>query len=432
MHQTAATTPYLVILLSLAFAAAPAHAQGPGPMQVAVSPVIERDVPPAIRLVGTIRADKTAVVAAEVSGLIAAFDAEEGQFLEAGQVICRLDSTVARLRLEEARAALAGLRAQLEELENGERPEEIRRLEALVAQAEAVLAKQEFERKRVTGLFERGQSSDKEKHDVEMDYLAAAASLAQARAQLDRARNGERPEVIARARQAVAAQEATVARLQHDLDKTQIRAPFAGALVAKRTEAGEWIGEGGPVGDLLAMDTVRVRVDVPERAIVFATVGAPATIEVEAIRATRSAAITRRIPQASPAARTFPVEIDVPNVDHALLPGMFVWAYVPAGPAGRRLMASKDAVVARGTNKQVFVVRPGPTGGAMAMPLSVETGLEIAGEIELVAPELRAGDQLVTRGNERIFGPTPVTPMSAAASQPAAGPRAAGPAPTTP
>lgn len=402
-------------------------------MQVAVSAVVEREVPPALRLVGTIRADMTAVVAAEVSGLIVGFEAEEGQFLKAGQVICRLDPTVARLRLEEAQATLAGLREHLAELESGERPEEIRRLEALVAQAEAVLAKQEFERNRVTGLFERGQSSDKEKHDVEMDYQAAAASLAQARAQLDRARNGERPEVIARARQAVAAQAATVARLQRDLDKTEIRAPFAGAVVAKRTEIGEWIGEGGAVCDLLAMDTVRIRADVPERAIVFATVDAPATVEVEAIRTTQAATITRRIPLASPAARTFPVEIDVPNADHGLLPGMFVWVYVPAGPVAPRLMASKDAVVARGTSKQVFVVRPGPAGGTMAVPLAVETGLEIAGEIELIAPELRAGDQVVTRGNERLFGPTPVVPAApTAATQPAGGPRAEAAAPTDP
>jgi multidrug efflux pump subunit AcrA (membrane-fusion protein) len=131
------------------------------------------------------------------------------------------------------------------------------------------------------------------------------------------------------------------------------------------------------------------------------------------------AAITRVIPVANPAARTFPVEIDLPNADHTVLPGMFCWVRVPAGPPGRRLLAHRDAIVARGTSKQVFVVRREGNATA-ALPVTVTTGLEVGGEIEVSSAELQAGDLLVVRGNERLFGPTPVEPMMSAASQPAA------------
>jgi hypothetical protein len=90
---------------------------------------------------------------------------------------------------------------------------------------------------------------------------------------------------------------------------------------------------------------------------------------------------------------------------------MFAWTHVPAGPLGKRLMVTKDAIVARGTAKQVFVVRATPDGSQMAIPTDVTTGLELGGEIEIQAPGIQAGDQVVCRANERLFGPTPVIPV---------------------
>jgi multidrug efflux pump subunit AcrA (membrane-fusion protein) len=401
------TYPLLVAAFAVGSASL-AQAQGPGPTTVAVTSVTEHEIPPAIRLVGTIRADRSSVVAAEVGGIVDALDADDGDFLSAGDVIAKLDPAVAKLRVDEAKAVLAGLEAQRAELENGTRPEEITRLKAVVAEAEAIEQKWAREDQRMQALYERGQCSDKERFDTEMDYVAAKRRLAQARAELEQAENGARVEEIARAREGVAAQRAVVQRLERNLDKTSIRAPFAGAIVGRHTELGEWIDEGGAVCEMIALDTVRVRVDVPERAIPFARAGAPATIAIEALDQTRNASITRVIPQASATARTFPVEIDVPNADHELLPGMFVWAYVPAGPTGKRLMVDRDAVVPRGTSKFVYVVRDGPQGGQMAQELAVETGLERDGVIEVRGRGLTVGDLVVTRANERLRDGAPV------------------------
>ena len=406
----------------LALLAATATAQPRGPTQVVVCPVVERDVPASIRLVGTVQPDKAATVAAEVSGPVADFSAREGEFLKRGAVICTIDPTTARLLRDEARERHAGLRARLEELENGERPEEVRRRAAAVEEATAVLEKWRFERKRVRGLFERTQANEKELHDTEMEYLAAERRLTQTTALHEIAKNGERKEVIARARYEAAAQAAVLKRSERDLEKTQIRAPFDGFVVAKRTEIGEWINAGGPVCEMVAIDTVKVRADVPESAIRHARAGRDATVEIEALGKIVSAPIARVIPRAAPSARTFPIEIDLPNADHALLPGMFVWTYVPAGPAGKRLMVSKDAIVADGASKRVFVIRPGPNNARMALPIPVTTGLEIRGEIEIRGAGIRPGDLVVCRANERLHGPTPVAILPASTSQPATQP----------
>lgn len=404
------------------------HAQqGPaGPATpVVVTPVVEREVPASIKLVGTVLADRAAVVAAEVSGPVVSFPAAEGQLLKQGEVLCELDTVTAGLRLEEARARLGSLQARLEELENGTREELLRQLAAQVEEAQAIYEKWKYERKRVEELSERNQSSAKERHDTEMEYLAAKQRLSQMQAANEIAVNGPRQEEIARARYDVAAQEAVVRRLERDLEKTRIRAPFDGFVVAKRTEVGEWIEDGGPVCEMVAIETVKVRADVPESAVAYARTGAPATISSDTLQRTVAARIARVIPRAAPAARTFPIEIDLPNQDHTLLPGMFVWTYVPAGPRGKRLMVHKDAIVSRGPAKQVFVIRPGAGDGKMAIPTPVTTGLEVAGEIEIQAAGIQAGDLVVTRANERLFAPTPVLPTlrdAPAATQPGAAP----------
>lgn len=396
-----------------------------GPTPVIVSGAVMRDIPPSLRLVGTVRPAKSATVAAEVAGVIGSFDAYEGQFLQQGAVICRVDPEMARLRLAEAQATFASLEATLAELKAGERPEELRRWEGVVGEAEAGLKKWDFERQRVKDLLARGQSSDKEMHDAEMEYAAATGRAAQARAQLDRAKNGARAEELARAQQNVAAQRAVVERLQRDVRKTEVRAPFDGAVIAQHTEVGEWIDAGGPVCEMVAIETVKIRVDVPEGAVQFARAGAPASVEIEALVESHTTSIARVIPQATPAARTFPVEVDLPNADHKLLPGMFVWVHVPSGPVGQRLMVTKDAIVAHGTNKQIYVVRPGEGGAHMALPLPVTTGLEIVGEVEVQAEGLKPGDSVVSRGNERLSGPTPVIPQPSPAPAEEAGRSAA-------
>lgn len=396
---------------------------GPPASPVIVAEVVERDIPASIKLVGTIRAEREAVVAAEVAGLVVRSLADEGRFLKKGDVLCELDAESAKLQQQEAQARLGSLQSQLEELENGTRAETIRELAAQVEEAQAMFEKWEYERRRVAQLFERDQSSAKEKHDTEMEFIAAKQRLSQYKAAHEIAVDGPRAEEIAQARYNVAAQDAVVRRLTRDLEKTKVRAPFEGFVVAKRTEIGQWISAGGAVCEMVAIDTVKIRADVPESAVAFARAGEPATVIVAALNRTMSGVISRVIPRAAAAARTFPAEIDLANEDHTLLPGMFVWVHVPAGPSGARLMVPKDAIVSQGAVKQIFVIRPGQGEGKMAIPTPVTTGLEFGGEIEIQAPGIQAGDLVVVRANERLFGPTPVAPtlmQSTTASQPAA------------
>ncbi len=387
-----------------------------------VDAVIERTLPATARLVGSLIEDRSALVAGEVSGIVLELPIREGDFVAAGATLCRLDAVPAELRLQEAVARADALQAQLHEMERGERPETLRRLESAVEEARAIREKWRFERERLTRLYSDRQANPKELHDAEMEFLAANHRTNMAEAQLEQGRNGGRAEQRAFALAQLAAQQAVVGQLRREVDRTNVRAPFAGFVVTRRTQVGEWLTVGGPVCVLMAIDQLRVRVDVPEAAAPFARVGAQVTLRIEALGDSMTLPISRVIPRAAVDARTFPIEIDVPNPERRFLPGMFVRAHVPIGASAARLLVNRDAILPAGNGAQVFVLRQTPEG-AIAVPLPVDTGLEVEQWVEVRAPGLAAGDEVVVRANERLYGPGPVVPQrQPAASAPAAQP----------
>ena len=347
-----------------------------------------------MRLVGTIRPRLRAVLAAEVGGLVAALPVEIGDAVTKGQLLCKLRD-VTRV------AAHAEALARLSQLEAGEDDE-----------ANALLAKAEFENERMTNLWKENRSSEKEYNDARSDYRAA-----QGRAQ--------------QAEYAVKAQQAVVDVLADNLAQTEIRAPFDGVIVTKRTEVGAWVEQGGEIVEAVDLSVARARVNVPEAIIQFCRVGSDALVTVDALRKDFAATITRVIPDADERARTFPVEIDIKNSDRALRAGMFVSVAVPSGVGGERLVIPKDAVVVRGTSRMIFVIREGEQG-PMAMPLPVSIVSEVRDSVAVETAGLNAGDRVVIRGNEYMFAPGPVMIVPDSGEDAAAEPRkAAAAAPLT-
>ncbi|MDX2197768.1 MAG: efflux RND transporter periplasmic adaptor subunit [Phycisphaerae bacterium] len=413
MSSVIANASRAFVCAAIAFAAvrlAEAQPGGP-PTAVQVCPVTLDEIPPSIRLVGTVIPDRRVTVASEVSGIVARMLVRDGQSVAAGEPLCELDPQPFQLRLNEARAALAALESRLLEARNGPRAEEMMRREAAVAEMGAMVRKWDFERGRLKKLQASGQTSEKEVYDAEMEFLAAERRTSQAQAALDEGRNGTRPEILAALAAEVEAQRSRVAMAERDATRGTIRAPFAGDVIFRQTETGAWLAAGGPVCDMIALDPILIRADVPESAIAHCKPGSPVTLEIEALAARRTGTLARVIAQGVVSAHTFPVEIELPNADRALLPGMLAWTYVPSGPPGKRLMVSKDALVVDGPSRKIYVVRPAGPKSEMAIPTNVICGLERDGKIEVQAEGLAEGDRVVCRANERLFGPTPVMAM---------------------
>jgi multidrug efflux pump subunit AcrA (membrane-fusion protein) len=367
------------------------------------------EAPATITLVGTVDPVRRSQVGSEIAGIVAEMLVRQGDYVPAGGVICKLNDDTLRLQLDEAKARLSALKARHEELLAGTRKEELVRLKALADEAAADYERWTFEMRRVEKLYEDSDSNAKELYDTRADYLRAERRKIAVQAAYDLGVEGPRKEVIAGAAYEVSAQQAVVDRIESDLRKTAIRAPFAGHIVERSVEEGEWIAVGGQAVEMVDLATVLVRVDAPESAMPHLAIEMAARVSVDALKRSFEGKIKHLIRQADLKARTFPVEIEVDNRDGLLAAGMFARTTVPAGPKVGVVAVPKDAIVEREGIRYVAIVVPGQQGGMAGILTGVTTGADVKDWIAITSGNIQPGMRVITRGNENMLPfPTPI------------------------
>lgn len=128
------------------------------------------------------------------------------------------------------------------------------------------------------------------------------------------------------------AAQAELKRIEVDLANTRIQAPFDGALQQRAVEAGDYVAVGDPVATFVDIDTLIISGSVSETEHANLRVGSRATAEL--VTGQQAAGVVRYIaPVADEATRTFRIEVEVPNRDHALPAGVTAEIQLPAGQA---------------------------------------------------------------------------------------------------
>jgi len=379
-------------------------AQEMPPAPVVVVEAVEREVAAKRSFVGTVEAVRHAVVESEVEGLVTEFLAEEGLRVEAGAPLAKLRPRLAEIALDAAKAELKLRQQELLEQKNGSRPEELAQARARLASAQAANELRQWRAGRAQQLFQTNVISEDELKEAQMTARLAEELLAEVKEGLRLAEAGPREERIAQAEARVEAQQAEVARLEDDLARHTIRAPFAGYIVAEHTEIGEWLGKGAPVAEIVELDEVDVVAQVVEDYIAGVTMGMPAAVTIGSVPGRNfDGAVSAIVPRADMQARTFPVKVRVKNAEGPLLKaGMFATVHLPVGGTEKAVLVPKDALVLGGPSPMVFVVADGK-----AMPVPVETGLAIDDLIQVKGGVL-GGQKVVVRGNERLRPGQPV------------------------
>lgn len=416
-----ARTASMAVIAAVTLLAAGLDLQAqPRVTRVVIAQSAPRQLQKTISLVGSVQPLRRSVIGSELAGRIREMPVRQGDFVHAGDVLCRLKDETLRFQHDEAVARQESLRAKLAELEAGTRKEDLDRLKAALDESAALEQKWTFEKQRLENLMEDSSASRKEYNDTMSEYLAARERHAMAKASYELGVAGPRKEVIAQARHDVAAQEAVVAKLTEDLERMQIKAPYDGFVTRRAAEVGEWLEVGGDVVELADISAVLVRVNVPENAIAFNTVGQPVRVLIDALADWFVGEVAHVIPQADENARSFPVEIRVDNSERKLFAGMFARAVVPAGPPMSVIAVPVDAIVQRDGVEYVALVVPGREGAKMGIPTPVTTGAQDAGWVAVTSGNVGPGMDVVIRGNEGIVFPMPVEIVSIDAFQSAA------------
>ncbi len=339
---------------------------GPPAARVVVDAVRFEPVEQWREVTGDLRALRRALLASEEEGLVVGLEYQDGDEVKAGAVIAHLHDVRARLDVEGDEAEVAARKALVLE-----READAERFERDVARMEEMRA--------------RGAGNEKE-HDVTQTVLRTA----QAR--------------LAAAKAGLAVAEAELRLSRQRLEDMTIEAPFDGVIVAKRTEVGQWLERGGSIAEVVDLDSVEVRLDVPERYI--NRVGGPGqAVQVRIAGALEPIACTVAaiIPDADPLSRLFPVRVKVENKERHLRPGMSVVGLIPTGATEPTFTIHKDAVLRNEAGEFVYF-----NAGGTAQVAPVQR-LFAAGDRVAIRPgRLQSGDLVVVEGNERMVPGQPL------------------------
>jgi membrane fusion protein (multidrug efflux system) len=316
-------------------------------LAVAAAPVRHRAA-----LSGVLEPRRRVRIFAETNGRVLEAGAEELDAVAADQLLVQVDPLRARVAVERAQAGLTRATSEL-------------------GLASTSLSRQQ-------SLKEQAVSSDSALDDASNRSRVAEATIRDARAQLEEARD--------------------------ELARKTIRAPFDGVLASFDVELGEYVRVGQELGELLDLATARVTIGLSDRQIVGVRPGQPAEVRIEAYPNESFPGVILRVGVAVRAeSRKFPVEIEIENREQRLLPGMVAQVFLDFGDATERIVVPREAVVEEFGLRFVYVVTPGQDRGLVASRRRValrQLPFD-PGRVEVVSG-LLAGDRVAVSGVQSL------------------------------
>jgi len=316
-----------------------------------------------VRLSGSSIPWRRVPLSPRVEGLVTELMVDEGSWVEPGDPILGLDARLADIEVEVTAARVEGAKAR---------------------QRDAIRKRDELLK-----LKEGRHASETSIASAIAEVEMVTADLTREQAELDRARE---------------------LRERHS-----VSAPFAGMVVDKRVEVGQWVQRDDAVVELVAIDTLRVRAPLPQRYFSRVPVGSKARVLFDALPEHEfEGTVFARVALGNEASRSFPLLIDIPNPEHLLAPGMSARILVELDDgASQGLTVPRDAVVAKSDGRrQVWRVSE-EDGNLKAFPVTIETGGPKGDRLEVVGGELQAGDRIVLLGNENLRPGQAVRPLAA-------------------
>jgi len=384
-----------------------------------------------------VKASQTAKLAFRVGGPLIEIAAKPGERVKKGDVIMRIDPRDFKNQLAAGVAMLDAANAKLAAMRKGARDEDVKALEE---QVKAAAAKQEFATtnfQRVAGLFKQNAVSDTIFEDAKMTKAAADAALSAQQQSLIKAKAGARVEEIMAAQAEIRGLETKIRVSKDQLEDTELRAPFDGAIIKQFVENYEMVVPGEQVVSLHDVSKLEIVADLPEKVVgnylpnSMKPSSAPSTlppslqpnatppVSTENPRAEKSwqgipvevkfsiagnrsftAKLVEINTEANPQTRTYELTflMDAPR-DLILFPGMTCRIVVSHGTQGltpKPVMAIPyDAVVSRPGGKR-YVVKVGAKNKALFAPIKL--GRLLANNYCEVLAGVKEGELVVTDG----------------------------------
>jgi HlyD family secretion protein len=327
------------------------------PMTVEVAQVVRAPVAEQLTVVGNLVGAQTVEIVSKVSGRLQDVTVRIGDRVARGQVLALVEDREIREQVKQAEASFDVSQAT------------IRQREADLKFAETNLA-------RSRNLFERQLLPQQTLDDSEARQQAAVAQLDLARAQFEQAK-------------------ARLEELRITLANTRIQSPVDGFVGRRNVDPGAYVSPNVPVASVVDIRFVRLVANLVEKDLRRVEAGAPAEVDVDAFPGeTFRGRVARVAPVLDPATRTATMEIEVPNVDYRLKPGMYARVRLTVAQRQNALVIPRNALVDVGGKRGVYVY---DAAGKTAHFRDVGVGLQDDQRAEITSG-LTESDRVVTTG----------------------------------
>lgn len=328
--------------------------QNTPPRQVRTTLVAETPFGETVTANGTLAAYDQTTVSVKVPGRVRTLSVDLGSVVTRGQVIANVDSEDYRLRVQQAEASLAQARARLGLAPDGTDDRIDPEQTATVRQARAVFDEARANRDRAARLVEQGVIAKSE-----FDSANATFKVAEGRYQDAYEEIRNRQGILAQRRS-----ELALARQQ--LKDTNVVAPLDGIVQEKRTSVGEYLAAGAAVVNIVRMDPLRLRAEIPERESHTVRPGQDVRVTVDGDNIVYLGKIMRLSPVISEQNRVLVVEADVRN-NGKLRPGSFAHAEIVTNDAKMAVTVPNNTIVTFAGIEKVIVVE---NGKALEKPIT--------------------------------------------------------------
>lgn len=335
---------------------------GPGggfprvPMTVELGAAMRGTVAAHLTVVGNLIGLQTVDIAPRTGGRLLSVNVQLGDRVRRGQVLAKVED---REIVEQVRAAEAS--------------QEVAK--ATIRQREADLKVAELNFERSKNLFGRQLLAKQALDDAESRYMAAVAQFDLSRAQLSQ-------------------NDARLQELRINLQHTSVTSPVDGYVGKRNVDPGAMVNTNTAIASVVEISRLKLVVNVVEKDLRMVNAGDQGVVEVDAYPGDKFyGRVARVAPVLDPATRTATMEVEIPNGDNRLKPGMYARMSLTVEERKNVLLAPKNAVIDFESKRGVWV----PNDQKRATFVPVTLGIEGPEQIEILTG-LQEGDRFVTTG----------------------------------
>src|SRR5215471_4711559 len=346
------------------------------PRQVKIARVSEIPMEQTVTVTGTLAAYDQAAVSAKVPGRVKSIAVDLGSVVKQGQIIAQIEEQDYQLRLQQAEAALAQARARVGLPPEGKDDRIDPEKTGTVRQAQALLDDAKLKLQRAENLVQRGVLARAQLEGADAEYKVALSRYQDA---VEEIRNRQALVVQRRSELEIAKQQ---------LADSSIYSPFDGVVQEKRSSVGEYLAAGAPIVNVVKMDPLRLRAEVPERESRNVRVNLAVRVTLEGDATVYSGKIARISPTITAQNRVLIVEAEVRN-NGQLRPGSYARAEIVSDDNSLALAVAVNTILSFAGIDKVILVQDGK---AFEKPVTI--GRRTAEWAEVLSG-VKSGDPIV-------------------------------------